>query len=206
MSVANGHRYLVAKLAKPVFGCSTASLRALNILASVLICLSSYDLLRLLRTRCVKSLDVTIDGNPLYSKQNIRPSTMILDANTALNIALFPPLFFFSALFYTDVWSTLMVLLSYNVFLRKKTASASPFEVICAVIVGLLALLFRQTNIFWVAVFPAGLEVIDTLKTQAPLAQTSKAPNMVEAIQSSWKHGVIQDCAVRDAAFQGSRR
>ncbi|KAF1921971.1 DIE2/ALG10 family-domain-containing protein [Ampelomyces quisqualis] len=194
--------YLVAKFANPVFGCSTASLRALNVLASVLLCLSSYDILRLLRIRNVKSRDVPVDGRQSYNKKDTSDSTAVPDANTALNIALFPPLFFFSALFYTDVWSTLMVLLSYNVFLRKKTAYGSPFEIISAVVVGLVALLFRQTNIFWVAVFPAGLEVINTLKAEASLGKTSHATNIVEAVQRGWKYGVVQDCAVQEAAFQ----
>ncbi|KAH7389490.1 alpha-2-glucosyltransferase Alg10 [Phaeosphaeria sp. MPI-PUGE-AT-0046c] len=193
--------YLIAKLMKPVFGCGTNSLRALNVLASCLICFSSFDILRLLRVPPIQQ-----QGKAASAKERARngdqDSSVLLDANTALNIALFPPLFFFSALFYTDVMSTLAVLLSYNVFLRKKTASGSFFDNIVAVLIGIVALLFRQTNIFWVAVFPAGLAVTAALEADLPSAKCSRSSNASEVLQKCWKDGSVHDCAVGDAAFQ----
>jgi alpha-1,2-glucosyltransferase len=78
--------------------------------------------------------------------------------HTALNIALFPPLLFFSGLFYTDVISTCVVLRMYRLYLQRKGS----FWLYLA---GVLALTMRQTNIFWVAVFFGGLEVVRTIKS-----------------------------------------
>jgi alpha-1,2-glucosyltransferase len=199
------YRYIVAKLFRPIFGCSTASLRALNVVAACLICLTSYDILRLLRARIVQDPDEPTSIQVSIRKESLRDSTTLLDANTALNVALFPPLFFFSALFYTDVMSTLVVLLSYSVLLRKRTTSGTLSENITTVSVGLLALLFRQTNIFWVAVFPGALTVVAALKADTPHAESRKTATIGEVLQHSWSSGAIHDNTVQDAAFQGTR-
>ncbi|CAB4057909.1 ALG10 [Lepeophtheirus salmonis] len=62
---------------------------------------------------------------------------------SSLNIALFPLLYFFSFFYYTDVGSTFMVLLMYCLHLEKRDWFAA--------FIGFLAVLFRQTNIIWVA-------------------------------------------------------
>ncbi|QSZ32577.1 hypothetical protein DSL72_002155 [Monilinia vaccinii-corymbosi] len=87
--------------------------------------------------------------------------------HTAVNIALFPPLFFFSGLYYTDVLSTCVVLYLYKQFLergeRKKMEKAwkdGAWFYLC----GVLALCMRQTNIFWAAVFLGGMEAVRTMK------------------------------------------
>jgi alpha-1,2-glucosyltransferase len=190
---------------RPVSGCDTASLRLLNVGATCLICLLSYRILRMIRKQPVLAQNVSQDIEVHKNDQASDDPTMIMDANTALNITLFPPLFFFSALFYTDVMSTLLVLLGYSVLLRKRTVSGSLFENSSAILVGVVALLFRQTNIFWVAVFPAGLAVIDALKTSAPPSDNRKAKTIAETIQSSWNDGTIHDCAVQDAGIPGTR-
>lgn len=46
-----------------------------------------------------------------------RASNEALASQTAMNVALFPLLFFFNTLFYTDVWSTVFVLLAYRSYL-----------------------------------------------------------------------------------------
>jgi alpha-1,2-glucosyltransferase len=87
-------------------------------------------------------------------------------AHTAANICLFPPLFFFSALYYTDVVSLLCVVLSiYSCVWHLRKQSRGFSVAIQHVALGFLALLFRQTNIFWVAIFPAALVAIDTLRS-----------------------------------------
>jgi alpha-1,2-glucosyltransferase len=164
----------------------------------------SYGTLRTVRTRTHPDETAPKDIKAHQEEQNSEGSTILLDANTALNIALFPPLFFFSALFYTDVMSTLLVIVSYGVLLRKKSAPGSISNTISAVMVGLMALFFRQTNIFWVAVFPAGLAVIDALKISAPLSSDLNAKHAAKTVQDSWKDGVIHDCAVQDAELQGA--
>lgn len=88
---------------------------------------------------------------------------------TGYSVALFPILFFFSGLYYTDVVSTLAVLLAYyNHLQRMKSLQPSLFHSFVTVMVGTTALLMRQTNIFWVAVYMGGLEAVGALKTLRP--------------------------------------
>ena len=56
-------------------------------------------------------------------------------------IAQFPLLYFFAFLYYTDVGSTLFVLVTYYASLRSSHATAA--------LAGIIAILFRQTNIVW---------------------------------------------------------
>lgn len=92
--------------------------------------------------------------------------------HTALNVALFPVLFFFSALYYTDVYSTLVTLVAYRTHLFRRqfaTAAAQPaapplWSGLVAVVLGLAMLLMRQTNVFWVVVYMGGLEAVQAVK------------------------------------------
>ncbi|KAJ3639293.1 hypothetical protein Zmor_002658 [Zophobas morio] len=61
---------------------------------------------------------------------------------SSLNLALLPPLYFFSHVYYTDVPSLTMILILFLLSQRGNHYLASIF--------GLLAVLFRQTNIIWV--------------------------------------------------------
>ena len=187
----------MSKFLGPFFGCDTSSLRALNAGALCLICPLSYTILRTLRGRINP-------GRQRSSNETVvvKDPTVALDAHSALNIALFPPLFFFSALYYTDVISTLAVLLSYSVFLRKGSAAGSTFENIMAVCIGVIALFFRQTNVFWVAVFPAGLAVVNALKRDDTHSVSSSSVDVAEVLQNSWNEGVVYDCPVQDAGLQ----
>ncbi|KFX98721.1 hypothetical protein V490_02152 [Pseudogymnoascus sp. VKM F-3557] len=78
-------------------------------------------------------------------------------AHEALNVSLFPPLFFFSGLYYTDVLSTLVVVVAYWAF-QRGAGGASVGGGLVAYGLGIVGLLMRQTNVFWVGVFLAGLE------------------------------------------------
>ncbi|TGO27794.1 hypothetical protein BPAE_0036g00050 [Botrytis paeoniae] len=87
--------------------------------------------------------------------------------HTAANIALFPPLFFFSGLYYTDVLSTCVVLYLYKQFLEQaesKKIHKSWRDGAWFYLCGVLALCMRQTNIFWAAVFLGGMEAVRTMK------------------------------------------
>lgn len=97
-----------------------------------------------------------------------------------LNIMAFPLFFFFSALYYTDLFSALTVMVSYNFWgMGQSTVTSS--IVLCRLmhfLSGLVALATRQTNIFWVAIFLGGLQVVQTvhLETKGPLSpQVSEA-------------------------------
>lgn len=60
--------------------------------------------------------------------------------------------------------STLVVLAAYSTYLSQRGTQNYFLSSLMTINIGVLALLFRQTNIFWVAVFPAGLAVVDALK------------------------------------------
>jgi alpha-1,2-glucosyltransferase len=197
------YRYLVSKALKPVLGCDVAALRFLNVIASWLIVPLSYSILRLLRTRN------NVSQHRQEGDKSTKGSTpkddlgKMLDGHSALNIALFPPLFFFSALYYTDVISTLLVLLSYNVYLRQTATSMSVSRYVQTIIVGVMALFFRQTNIFWMAVFPAGLALVSALKGSEEPTVSSGAGTASAIFRNSWSKGMIYDCPVQDAEPQG---
>jgi hypothetical protein len=96
-------------------------------------------------------------------------------AHTAINICLFPPLFFFSGLYYTDIASLLFVLLSYHANLLAIQGKGSRLGLAALqLFYGIGALLFRQTNIFWVGIFPIGLNAL-VISGNSP--QVSKSSN-----------------------------
>lgn len=120
--------------------------------------------------------------------------------HNAFNIALFPPLFFFSGLFYTDVLSTCVVLKMYRDFLYNRSG-------IWLYLTGLLALTMRQTNIFWVAVFLGGLEVVRTLKTVEPIPQSTEPNSWKEIARSAfhrYERGEMHDIPLCDADLYGN--
>ncbi|KAI0892694.1 glycosyltransferase family 59 protein [Annulohypoxylon nitens] len=88
---------------------------------------------------------------------------------TGINVALFPILFFFSGLYYTDVISTFVVLLSYTNHLNRISQNQTSFvNDVYTLFLGLLALCMRQTNIFWVVIYMGGLEVVHGIKKLRP--------------------------------------
>jgi alpha-1,2-glucosyltransferase len=175
----------------------------LNAQALCLIFIVSYLVLRTLQHRDNPSKRLHEGEVISKSDPSAEDTTLIVDAHSAFNVALFPPLFFFSTLYYTDVISTLTVLLAYGAYLLKPKTGGGVMTDASAVLLGTIALLFRQTNIFWVAVFPAGLAVVDALKVDTP-STASRSRDITSAIQSSWSEGKIHDCSVQDAGPQGT--
>eukprot|EP00053_Salpingoeca_punica_P017200 m.164890 g.164890 ORF g.164890 m.164890 type:complete len:448 (-) comp17144_c3_seq2:924-2267(-) len=92
----------------------------------------------------------------IVKQQRVSPGAAWLHA---LVVCLFPLLFFFSFLYYTDVGSTLLVLSCYYLALSDRPVSSA--------LVGGLSVLFRQTNIVWV-VFSAGVLVLQREKLMQP--------------------------------------
>ena len=89
--------------------------------------------------------------------------------HTALNIALFPVLFFFSGLYYTDVVSTLAVLVAYKNHLgRVGTQRPGLINDLWTVFLGVATLFMRQTNVFWVVVYMGGLEAVHAVRSLKP--------------------------------------
>lgn len=106
----------------------------------------------------------------LRKERNDRPTGAWL-SHTVLNICLFPPLFFFSGLYYTDILALLVVVEAYNWDLKR--VSGVRFASLGFLALGLAALAFRQTNIFWVAVFLGGLQVVRTLRQSSKACESS---------------------------------
>ncbi|KAI9804501.1 MAG: hypothetical protein M1825_001400 [Sarcosagium campestre] len=125
-------------------------------------------------------------------------SEKLVAEHVALNIFLFPVLFFLSALYYTDVISTFFVLLAYDVFLELPQTSWQRDAAI--VILGLISLSFRQTNIFWVCVFQGGLAVIRTLETNTSRPESGEhRPTFPTIMRRAWKHAQLYDLPAEDA-------
>ena len=131
--------------------------------------------------------------------------------HSALNITLFPPLFFFSVLYYTDVPSTLSVLLFYGYFLHS-CSSGTKIWLRSSILItlGLASLTFRQTNIFWVAIFPAGIVLVKELDVGHQVVKDSMhrgaegfGNSMMSVARTSWKMEVVFDPPVRDAWLEG---
>ncbi|KAL5336233.1 Dol-P-Glc:Glc(2)Man(9)GlcNAc(2)-PP-Dol alpha-1,2-glucosyltransferase [Aspergillus crustosus] len=129
-------------------------------------------------------------------QRNTRPSGAWL-SHTVLNICLFPPLFFFSGLYYTDVLALLVVIEAYNWDLKRSQTRTAPFETVAFLIFGVAALALRQTNIFWVSVFFGGLQVVRQLRRATT---TCGSANIADIVRSSSKNELYDPLAL-DASF-----
>lgn len=98
--------------------------------------------------------------------------------------------------------STAAVLTSYGAFLeRAAKPQESILDDLLAVFIGVVALFFRQTNIFWVAVFPAGLIVIQTLKENGRTTSNATKQGYVAVLQQAWSKGTVRDRPLRDGGL-----
>ena len=155
--------------------------------------------------------------HPRYHNYQQWSSTLLLQMMHAnLNIMLCPLLFFFSALYYTDVLSAFVVLEVYRWYIYsesdKELSIYTPWKfspgtrsTICKTsifLLGLFALLCRQTNIFWVAVFLGGLQVVRTLVACThPSSATATLKGPV-----SGNPNMVLDPYVQDAAIEGTHK
>ncbi|KAK7741763.1 glucosyltransferase [Cytospora paraplurivora] len=139
-------------------GCTETGLRMTNWLA--------ISLLALTAAQCRRLIEARLSERNAAKAQPSSPFS-IYAIHTGMNIGLFPLLFFFSALYYTDVFSTLAVLLAFQNHLgRVSPWGKSWLSDLWTVFLGVAALCMRQTNVFWVVVFMGGLEAIHAVKTQ----------------------------------------
>ena len=132
---------------------------------------------------------------PIKARNTRRWSTFAM-AHTVFNLCLFPVLFFFYALYYTDVASTFCVLYAYYCHLKKQKKRF--------LLAGIVSLWFRQTNIFWVAIFMGGLDLITSLEQRKTGMDHAASPTFEDVISGSWKHTCIYDRPVNEAVFLGS--
>jgi alpha-1,2-glucosyltransferase len=118
--------------------------------------------------------------------------------HTALNICLFPPLFFFSGLYYTDILALLVVVEAYNWDLKR--ASGGILSTLGFLVFGLAALVCRQTNIFWVSVFLGGLQVVRKIRTSSSTCSSSKVSKIVK---QGLQQNELYDPLVSEATLAG---
>jgi alpha-1,2-glucosyltransferase len=90
----------------------------------------------------------------------------------------FPLIFFFSGLYYTDIFSTFTVVLA-HIFWSASTNAEGVLRTcyqLLHVVAGLISLSARQTNVFWVAVYLGGLQVIETIKSRVGAHEVHDPP------------------------------
>ena len=116
--------------------------------------------------------------------------------HNAVSICLFPPLFFFYGLYYTDVLSALSVIFAYKYYVEKKND-------ITVVAVGLTSLLFRQTNIFWVGVFLGSLAMCRALRQESSGEKLSEGSAFAHIANRSFEHGFVYDPGLSEASIEG---
>ena len=116
--------------------------------------------------------------------------------HAVFNICLFPPLFFFYGLYYTDVISALLVLMTYRFHLQRANK--------CLVVAGLASLFFRQTNIFWISIFLGGLEVKRSLVRFHPDIESLEKSTFIDVITRSLQHGHLYDPLLSNANAEGN--
>lgn len=176
-----------------VFGCDIDKLRFLNAI------LLGFLFTQMLFSRDI--IDLIQRGKSLKSSQSVE-NFSFQDWFKAFNIITFPPLFFFSGLFYTDIASTVVVYLFFQLFLDRLLLNEENFrKEVIHVALGMVALLFRQTNIFWVGVFPAGLAIVQGAKACAKGRQISKSgpQSVAEVLQQAWNESIVYDPPVAEA-------
>ncbi|KAL2267390.1 hypothetical protein VTJ83DRAFT_4667 [Remersonia thermophila] len=133
--------------------CTAASLRSNNVLATVLTGLLAAQCRHLLEMRSAER-----EGS------RVPRSVSAYASRTGVNVAAMPVIFFFSGLYYTDVFSALVVLVAYrNHLLRLGAGAPSLASDVRTVLLGIAALLMRQTNVFWVVVYMGGSEAVYVL-------------------------------------------
>lgn len=136
--------------------------------------------------------------SPLASASKLHTlSSMTGLYHAVFNICLFPPLFFFYALYYTDVISTLVVLCAYRL---DSGIGSNNFLFVAT---GLVSLSMRQTNIFWVSIFCGGLKVCRRLAIGRSGAEYLENGSFFDVLQRSWQHNCIYNPLVSEACFEG---
>ncbi|GAA5941290.1 dolichyl-P-Glc:Glc(2)Man(9)GlcNAc(2)-PP-dolichol alpha-1,2- glucosyltransferase [Sporobolomyces koalae] len=131
--------------------CSLDALRFFN-----LILLAFLPMLYTALLVSIQSATFSLDALRLKSRKKAHRAKQIESARwEGLVIALMPVVGWWAWLYYTDLGSVMTVLASYKLSLDKRYLKSS--------LLGALSLLFRQTNIVWIA-FIAGLAIVTRLR------------------------------------------
>ncbi|KAK4939656.1 glucosyltransferase, partial [Elasticomyces elasticus] len=199
--------YVLSYVVSRVTGsCSLVTLRALNTIILCALCVVVFDIAYSRPWKISSQLSQSGAGGPPRDAQSHDVQRSLHCAHTALNICLFPPLFFFSALYYTDVASTFFVLVFLRLFLHTRASvGTETLAGVSMVLLGAVSLAFRQTNIFWVAIFPAGILLMKILDDGPPHSghnARSWGVNFRQVVKTSWTLEYLYDVPVRDASIE----
>lgn len=139
-------------------------------------------------------------SDTIHKVRNTRPLGAWL-SHTVLNICLFPPLFFFSGLYYTDILALLVVVEAYNWDMKRASRGGGYFilSTLGFLVFGLAALVCRQTNIFWVSVFLGGLQVVRKIHQSSKPCESSE----ISKILMRGFHNEVYDPLVSEASLAG---
>lgn len=164
-------------------------LRSLNLVQGAA---TLYFLLRQLLYHVATS-ETSLSRTPLDG--NVTRRALLAFEHAALNTCLFPPLFFFHALFYTDITSSALVLHAYLEFRIGQRFNQFLLSVV--------ALCLRQTNIFWVAIYLGGLEVVQGLPRGWSGASSARGLTYVDIMDQSWRSACLYDPVASEALLEG---
>ena len=182
--------YLLSYAASSIVGCDLVWLRGLSLF-------------------CLTTLQAVVARTYFLRRRNAQDGWAA--QHSALNVTFLPPLFFFAALYYTDVASTLSVLVHYLLFVRfNRNITSSWLSTPALTLVGICSLFFRQTNIFWVAIFPAGVSLVSQLDRGHQAVKDSMhrrsegfGDSFLSVAKTSWKMEAVFNPPVRDAWIDG---
>jgi alpha-1,2-glucosyltransferase len=107
------------------------------------------------------------------------------------SIICFPLIFFFSGIYYTDLFSVFSVVLA-QIFWSAGTTAEGSTKVLYQflhLVAGLVSLAARQTNVFWVAVYLGGLQVIDSIKSRIGAHEVHDPPVSESYFEGSHRPG-----------------
>lgn len=108
-------------------------------------------------------------------------------ALVVLAVATVPPLFFFAFLYYTDVPSTVLMLVSLMMVERRNHLMAS--------LVGAVAITVRQNNVIWVA-FALGQALLMELRRHTPHLAWSRVPPLGSLLRERRVWEALADTAM----------
>ncbi|GJN94016.1 hypothetical protein Rhopal_007079-T1 [Rhodotorula paludigena] len=155
--------------------CSLPALRALNLLIGLTLPFLYSSIVTLLSQRAVNDSQVERNGSITASRasQAVRSAA----AWDGLVVAAFPLLGWWSWLFYTDMGSVIVVLLCWRAALQRRFRRSA--------VLGAAGLLFRQTNVVWLA-FVVAQVAISELRRSPAFTQVKADPVLANARPGRW--------------------
>lgn len=213
--ILSGPRYFFSVAAHRLWwlllgGCSPLTLRMTNWLTIITVPVVASQCRRLLETRSGEQASESGSQRSSQQQQQQQQQHDALSSyalHTGVNVAFFPLLFFFSGLYYTDVLSTLVVLVAFwNTLVRMNTQATSWRSDALVVLLAVAALLMRQTNVFWVVVFLGGLEAVHAAGALRPPPTRPGAfdrPTKIKFYLSRYAQGEIHDPPLDATSLDG---